>query len=123
VVALARHCAGGVILGFSQVVAPSAVEKAGTAAEVETHDFRAATPWNHLEAGVLAAMGLPMLVFRERGVRGGIFDVGSADLFVHELPRAPLIVEDRARIRAVMLKWQGRVQARYHGDGTAMGRV
>jgi hypothetical protein len=34
-----------------------------------------ATPWNQLEAGVLYALGLPLLVFREAGIEGGVFDL------------------------------------------------
>ena len=71
VYSIARHCAGGIILGFSQFVAPSGVWKSGTTAErVTTSSVSFPTPWNHLEAGILFSLGLPLLVFREEGISG-----------------------------------------------------
>src|SRR5437588_11123037 len=69
VLTIARHCAGGIILGFSQFRADSGVWKP------DTPDQKSAvvpvsfpTPWNQLEAGILFSLGLPLLVFRETGI-------------------------------------------------------
>ena len=35
------------------------------------------TPWNQVEAGMAAALGLPVLVVREPGVVGGVFELAE----------------------------------------------
>lgn len=80
---LARHCAGGIILGYRQVVASRIKRwalKDGQVEEVPERGYSAPTPWNHLETGILFGLGLPLFVLREDGVRGGIFDEGSLDV-------------------------------------------
>jgi hypothetical protein len=64
VLILARHCSGGVILGFEQFRA-----EAGTWKRWETKEKQVEkgtpvpfpTPWNHLGAGILFSLGLPLL--------------------------------------------------------------
>lgn len=115
VVALARHCAGGAILGFVQFVVESGVLKPGTPTEHHLDGLRLATAWNQIEAGVLFALKLPLLVFREHGVTEGIFDAGTSELFIQELPVPWDFERDPHRIREVLLKWQGQVRTHYHG--------
>lgn len=96
---LATGCAGGLILGF---------------------ELRP-TPWNHLEAGILYALGLPLLVFREPAVRGGIFDDEVSGGWSHPMPvpgcngqalrRAIGEWEEKVWVRA------GRVRARPAAEG------
>ena len=31
-------------------------------------------------------MGLPLLVFKEDGISGGVFDSGVTDVFIHKMP-------------------------------------
>ena len=71
VLILARHCAGGVVLGFVQFESKSGVLKPGTEKERQASDRMAfPTPWNQLEAGILFGLQLPLLVFREEPVAG-----------------------------------------------------
>src|SRR5438067_609241 len=56
VLVLARHCAGGLILGFSQLTVTEGISKAGTAREADIRSVGIPTPWNHLEAGILFAL-------------------------------------------------------------------
>src|SRR6266480_2192438 len=66
---IARHCSGGIILGFEQFYAPSGVVKRGTAGEkAAPGEVVMPTPWNYLEAGILFGLRLPLLVFREDGI-------------------------------------------------------
>ena len=44
------------------------------------------SPWNHLEAGILFGLRLPILIFRDTGITGGVFDPGVSDVFIHEMP-------------------------------------
>lgn len=116
VLLLARHCSGGLILGFEQYRSLKGLRKPGTAEE-QQHDARVSipTPWNHLEAGILFGLRLPILIFREKEIGGGVFDPGVSDVFIHEMP---LPADTRARKTAlgdVFLKWQAEVRRHYYG--------
>jgi hypothetical protein len=115
---LARHCSGGVILGFEQTYIEKGVRKRGTAGETTiTPDAseRVCSPWNQLEAGILFALGLPMVVFKEHGVSGGVFDPGVSDVFVHDIPSAEVSDERRqAVVAGVIAKWQNSVKGHYY---------
>lgn len=65
VFSIVKVCAGGVILGFSQYEGCDGVWKRGTTRERQ-HAGAVAfpSPWNQLEAGMLYALGVPLLVFR-----------------------------------------------------------
>ena len=132
---LARHCAGGIILGYTQFFAENVSWRGDN-----IDKFFAPTEWNHLETGVLFGLGLPLLVLSEPGVDRGIFGVGSSGMFVHEMPMPPEsyhaertsesttkrpkasdpgVVAFQAsaeRFERVLLRWQSRVQVHYYGD-------
>jgi hypothetical protein len=74
------------------------------------------TPWNQLEAGILFALSLPLIVFRESAVSGGVFDVGSTDLFVHTMPVAKPKAGQRKALRDVLRKWSSQAQAKYYAS-------
>ena len=114
---LGTHCSGGIIMGFEQFFAEDGVVKRGT--PEEDHISRAVsypTPWNQLEAGVLFGLGLPLLVFRDRNIQGGIFDRGVTDVFVHRMPPPDITREKRQGLREVFMKWQARVREHYYRD-------
>jgi hypothetical protein len=118
---IARHCAGGVILGFEQFQATAGVWKRGTKAQTAmpaktTVPFP--TPWNHLEAGILFGLGLPILIFKEDGISGGVFDNGVTDVFVHKMPPGRPNAADSESLKEVFLKWHAKVSARYYGKGS-----
>jgi len=115
IVGLANHCSGGLICGFSQFITASGKRKGGTPLEVEVAATVAfPTPWNQLEAGILFAIDLPLLVFREQGVEGGVFDVGSADLFIHDMPMGKLTAAKRRALREVIHRWAALVHTHYY---------
>src|SRR5258708_7370983 len=88
---LARHCSGGIILGFEQILLEKGVAKRETPeSRIIKSPTPLPTPWNHLEAGVLFSLGIPILVFREDGIAGGIFDLGASDVFINRMPQAPI---------------------------------
>ncbi|MCJ7481375.1 MAG: hypothetical protein MUO31_00245 [Thermodesulfovibrionales bacterium] len=114
---LGTHCSGGVILGFEQFYAPVGMRKRGTPRETSvTGGISYPTPWNQLEAGILFSLGLPLLVFREVGIDGGIFDPGVTDVFVHQMPEPDMTPVNREAVREVFLKWQARVREHYYKD-------
>ncbi len=82
---LARHCSGGLVLGFRQAVAERVVLKPDTARETVVESACYPSPWNQLEAGVLFALRVPLLVLCEAGIGGGVFDPGAGDHYINRL--------------------------------------
>ncbi len=115
VLVLARHCAGAVVLGFEQVYVEQGIVKRGTGRERRIDKPLALpTPWNHLEAGVLFSLDLPLLVFKEEGIEGGIFDGGVTEAFIHTLPSSDKLASQRKGLSKVFMKWQAKVRDRYY---------
>jgi hypothetical protein len=115
VLAIAKHCSGGIILGFEQIRATAGTIKPGTKSE-KSIDSKVSfpTPWNQLEAGILFSLGVPLLVFREDGISGGVFDNGVSDVFLHTMPKAKASLEVRSALKQVFQKWAGKVRAHYY---------
>jgi hypothetical protein len=112
VLVIARHCAGGIILGFEQYRSMQGINKPGTPHQ----DFQESvtsfpTPWNQLEAGILFGLRLPLLIFRESDISGGIFDMGVTDVFIHPMPDD---ASDSHALNDVFLKWQASVRQKYY---------
>jgi hypothetical protein len=115
VLVVSRHCAGGVILGFTQFETQSGIWKKGTDSEREiVESIRFPTPWNNLETGILFANGLPLLIFREEGIKGGVFDPGATDVYIHEMPKAKANQDELDELREVLLVWQTDVRRNYY---------
>jgi hypothetical protein len=72
------------------------------------------TPWNHLEAGILFGLKIPLLIFKEDGIEGGVFDYGITDVFIHKMPPVKPPKEKLDELRQVFLDWFGRVSIKYH---------
>lgn len=70
-------CSAVVVLGFRQLQISAGRWRPGTGDERSTDGMAMATPWNQVEAGMAAALGLPIFVVREPGVAGGVFDVAG----------------------------------------------
>jgi hypothetical protein len=116
VMLVARHCSGGLILGFEQYRSLSGISKPGSP-EAQRHDAHVSfpSPWNHLEAGILFGLRLPILIFREQELAGGVFDPGVSDVFIHEVP-TPMDTKARKEgLSDVFLKWQAEVRRHYYG--------
>ena len=132
---LARHCAGGIILGYSQVSAQQATRIATREEpdgslfvfQQQFEDYQAPTPWNQLETGILFGLSLPLFVLKQVGIAGGIFDEGASDVLVHSMPMPPQgwqaersddIQNPRAQqsFEAAVLRWQSLVRSQYYGD-------
>jgi hypothetical protein len=112
VIQIARRCAGGVVLGFTQFIATTGIAKPGIDDTPRTN-VAFPTPWNQLEAGILFSLKLPVLVFKEKDISGGVFDNGVTDVFVNPMPTLANL-EKKGSARQVFLKWQARVRQRYY---------
>jgi hypothetical protein len=115
VLIIARHCAGGVILGFEQFRAARDGYQRATGEPVKLEESKPfPTAWNQLEAGILFALTLPLLIFKEKGIDGGIFDVGVSEIFVHAMPSPDDSSEQQRAFSDVFLKWQASVRQHYY---------
>jgi hypothetical protein len=114
---IAKHCAGGIILGFEQIYVESGQKKRNTPeSKAITADkpLLIPTPWNHLEAGILFGLKLPLLIFKEDGIEGGVFDYGITDAFIHNMPISRPSREKMDELKQVFLKWFAQVSTKYH---------
>jgi hypothetical protein len=68
-------CSGLVVLGFRQLEISAGRWRPGTPEEQPADGLALATQWNQVEAGMAAALGLPVFVVREPGVAGGVFEL------------------------------------------------
>jgi len=121
---IAKHCSGGIILGFQQFIATAGVWKKGTKEHKTVSRGKPVhfpTPWNHLEAGILFGLQLPLLIFREEPVRGGVFDEGVTDVFIHSIPSGKMTKQNLEAFREVLLKWSSRVREHYYRVGGPSG--
>lgn len=117
VLVIAQHCAGGIILGFTQFETHSGIWKKGTESQNEIRTpIYFPTPWNNLEAGILYAIGLPILIFREEGITGGVFDSGVTDVYVHKMPRVNANKDELDAVKEIILVWQTDVRKNYYGQ-------
>lgn len=111
---IAKHCAGGVILGFEQLYVEAALRKRNTTEEKRIDKpLHIPTPWNHLEAGILFGLKLPLLIFKEEGIEGGVFDYGITDAFIHTMPPGKPDKDKIDELKQVFLKWFAQVSTKY----------
>ena len=113
VIQIARRCSEGIVLGFTQMMVQAGISKPGVQ-DKPLNDVPFPTPWNHLEAGIFFSLRLPVLVFREKGISGGIFDEGVTDVFIHKMPSAADFEKKAGSVRQVLMKWQARVRSHYY---------
>ena len=107
VYALAKHCAGGIILGFEQFYFDNGFQKRGTPKEKAVGPVSMPTAWNNLEAGILYSLDLPLLILKENDITGGIFDPGTSPYFVHSF-------ESDINLNQVFSKWASKVYDTYY---------
>jgi hypothetical protein len=115
VLRMVRHCSGGIILGFEQYRMTGGKVRPGSPKE-RTADMSFPTPWNHLEAGILYGAGLPLMIFREPNVEGGVFDAGNTEVFIHPMPTGAMSAEAYDDLDSVFQNWQSRVRNHYYGE-------
>jgi hypothetical protein len=104
------------ILGFEQYRSLKGIRKPDTPeAKRQNTPVKIPTSWNHLEAGILFGLRLPILIFREEGIEGGVFDPGVSDVYIHEMPSAQDSRTRKEALGDVFLKWQAEVRRHYYG--------
>jgi hypothetical protein len=117
VLVIAKHCAGGVILGFEQFHTDSGTWKRGSKTESKQNsEIVFPTPWNNLEAGILYSFKKPLIVFKESNIKGGVFDNGVSDVFIHQMPIGKISKAEQQALKESLLNWQRKVRANYYDD-------
>jgi hypothetical protein len=113
---MVKHCSGGIILGFEQFRATQGQFRPGSRnAMAASSAVPFPTPWNQLEAGILFSAGLPMMIFRETGISGGVFDAGTSEVFIHQMPDPALARQALDDLDSVFQNWVARVRGHYYG--------
>lgn len=67
-----------------------------------------------ISSNILFGLSLPLLVFKESNISGGIFDPGAADVFVQNMPIIPLNQNNKNALAQVFLKWGAKVREHYY---------
>lgn len=80
VIRLLDHCTGAVIMGYPQIEITQGTVKG----KPLSGTLYLPTEWNHIEAGLAYARGVPLLVIHHVGVCRGIFDRGATNSFLYE---------------------------------------
>jgi len=79
VIELMKECRGAIILGIPQIQ----ITEAQIKGQLISQPVELGTEWNHLEAGLAHAAGLPLLVIHHSTISRGIFDRGVLNAFLH----------------------------------------
>lgn len=117
VLRMVKHCSGGIILGFEQFrAATGEFRPKSPRAQIATSPVSFPTPWNQLEAGILFSAGLPIMIFREAGITGGIFDIGTSEVFLHAMPDEKTSRQALDDLDTVFQTWVGRVRRHYYDE-------
>jgi len=117
VLRMVKHCSGGIILGFTQFRSTQGELKPGSPkAKALTSAASFPTPWNQLEAGILFSAGLPIMIFREPDIAGGIFDIGTSEVFIHQMPTDTMPPQALDDLDSVFQNWVSRVRRHYYGE-------
>ena len=122
VIVLAKHCAGAVIFGFSEYRIEAGFRMSRSyeddVEEPLPSNQRWTTPWNQIEGGICAGVGLPYIVFKDDGVETGMFDTGASGQFIQAMPTEATWDISRRAIQDVLFTWRTKVQEKYYSIGS-----
>ncbi|MFN0139738.1 MAG: pentapeptide repeat-containing protein [Pyrinomonadaceae bacterium] len=95
-------CSGALIIAFRQLEVTKGKWRSGTEEAKSVEDVFLPTTWNHVEAGMAAMAGLPTLFLVERGVIGGLFELGDIG---HSVTNLDLLKPNHDEIRRSIEVW------------------
>ena len=102
VIEIMSSCKGVVILGYPQIEIATGTLKGDPLESAMV----LATEWNHLEAGLAYAAGLPLLVLHHNTVSRGIFDRGVLNAFLHSIDFTNPNWSMQPAINGAISKWK-----------------
>ena len=78
---------GMVVFGLKQIRVDKATYRPSTEEEQKWEETKwLPTPWNDIEVGLGAMLGLPILLVKDADVNSGIFDSHLSECFIANLP-------------------------------------
>lgn len=118
VIRVMSECSGAVILGYPQLVVSTGVLK-GTplGAPIELP-----TEWNHIEAGLAYARGLPLLVAHHATVSRGVFDRGALARFLYTIDFSNEAWSLLPEVQGALATWKANMLKPRH-DAAAVGQL
>ena len=102
VIEIIGACQGAVILGYPQIVVHTGCLKGSNIKS----PIALGTEWNHLEAGIAYAAGLPLLVVHHQTVSRGIFDRGVLNAFLHSVDLTSPNWSMQPSLNGAIQKWK-----------------
>lgn len=106
IISILDECQGAIILGFPQIKIDKGILKDTPIKSSAKNEFYLPTEWNHIEASLAYAIGIPLLVIHHTNVRRGVFDRGAINNYIYEVdltnPSWPLL----ENISGAFNKWK-----------------
>lgn len=103
VIELMEQCSGAIILGYPQIAVNDGHLKGQP---IAPSPLLLPTEWNHIEAGLACARGLPLLLIHHHGVSRGVFDRGALAGFLHAQDFADPGWPVREEVQGALVKWK-----------------
>lgn len=102
VIEVMDQCSGAIVLGLPQIEVLSG--------HIKQHSISSplslATEWNHIEAGLAYARGLPLLVIHDASVKRGVFDRGALNKFLYEVDTTSASWATLDPVHAALREWK-----------------
>lgn len=95
-------CSGALIIGFRQLEVIKGTWRSGTEEAKSIENAALPTTWNHVESGMAAMVGLPMLFLVEHGMIAGLFEFGDVG---HSVIILDLLKPNHNEIRRSISVW------------------
>ena len=107
---LLDRCSGTVVIALERSYFPAGIEKRGGPKESALTGVRLPTPWNHIEAAMSHARGLPLMVIVETGLKSeGLLERGN-DWYVQWVnPEAAALTSNE--FNGVLANWKQKMVA------------
>ena len=104
-----RECHGAIVVGYERTYFGSGIEKRKSAQAKQLEAVRYTTPWNQIEAAMAFALGLPIIVMMETGLREEGLLEEKYDWYIERLAISGDAFADKD-IRGRITAWCRRVQ-------------
>ena len=78
-------CRGVIIIGFKHIIVNSGVIRPASIDKQLVENEWLSAPWNSIEAGIATALGLPLLIIKDRSINDGIFDDSINDKLITKI--------------------------------------
>jgi hypothetical protein len=104
-----RECDGAIVVAYERTYFDAGIEKRQSANPTQLTSVSFPTPWNQIEAAMAVALGLPIIVMVEIGLRQeGLLEDGF-DWYIERLKISGDAFADKA-VRSRIAAWCRRVQ-------------